>query len=239
MASSYYTKEVLKIALGQVRHVEPGHKFGTTYNMSIGATGTIWDIKDTIYPWASWNTTGTISVPAVNAGDDGKMIRIVGLDENYLPQTRDVTISSSVLTPVSGTWARVFRAYVLNIGTNVGDINVTKGGTTVLRITAGKGQTLMMVYTVPANKTLLLLKGAASIQKGADGHGEMYVRYGGESTIPFRIGHTFEVADGGSYVYDFGTPIAIPQKSDIDVRATVRTNNANITASFDFLLVNN
>lgn len=239
MASSYYTSEVLKIALGQVRHVESGHKFGTTYDMSLGVTGTIWDIKDTIYPWATWNTAGTLSVPVVNASDDGKTIRIFGLDENYLPQTRDVTISSSVLTPVSGTWSRVFRAYVLNVGTNVGDINVTKGGTTVLRITAGKGQTLMAIYTVPANKTLLLLKGSSSIQKGADAHGEMYVRYSGESTTPFRIGHAFEVADGTSYVYDFSTPIAIPQKSDIDIRATVRTNNANITASFDFLLVNN
>ena len=239
MASSYYTAEVLKIGLGQVRHVEPGHKFGTVYNMSIGTTGTVWDVKDTIYPWSVWNTAGSISVPIVNASDNGKTIRIIGLDENYIAKSADVVVSSTIPTSVPGSWSRVFRAYVLDIGTNIADINITKDATTVLRISAGKGQTLMAIYTVPAGKTLLLLKGAASIQKGADGHGEMYIRYGGQSTTPFRIGHTFEVADGGTYVYDFGTPLAVPQMTDIDVRMTVRTNNANVTAAFDFLLIDN
>jgi len=42
---------------------------------------------------------------------------------------------------------------------------------------------------------------------------------------------------GGPYRYPFQFPVAIPEKSDIDVRATVRSNNARITAAFDMLLI--
>ena len=64
----------------------------------------------------------------------------------------------------------------------------------------------------------------------------MFVRYFGQDT--FRIGHSFEVAgDGGQYFYKFAVPIRIPEKSDIDVRASVRSNNARITAAFDVILI--
>jgi len=63
----------------------------------------------------------------------------------------------------------------------------------------------------------------------------MYVRYFGEAS--FRVGHSFEVCgDGGEYMYEFGIPLRIPEKSDIDIRASVRSNNARVTAAFDMLL---
>ena len=66
----------------------------------------------------------------------------------------------------------------------------------------------------------------------------MFIRYFGESA--FRVGHSFEVSgSGGQYFYPFNVPITIPEKSDIDVEATVRSNNARITAAFDMILVQN
>ena len=63
----------------------------------------------------------------------------------------------------------------------------------------------------------------------------MFIRYFGNEA--FRVGHTFEVAgDGGPYLYEFCIPVKIPEKSDIDIRATVRSNNARVTAAFDILL---
>ena len=51
-------------------------------------------------------------------------------------------------------------------------------------------------------------------------------------------GHSFEVSGtGGQYDYTFSVPLRIPEKTDIDVRATVRSNNARITAAFDIILV--
>ena len=74
-----------------------------------------------------------------------------------------------------------------------------------------------------------------SCQAGADATGNMFVRYAGQTA--FRAGHSFEVSgNGGAYEYDFRVPIQIPSKSDIDVRARVRSNNARISAAFDVVL---
>jgi len=215
------------------------HKFGAVPAMSQNQTGTVWDVNDTNYPWSSFASAGTLSVPAVNASDNGKTIRIIGLNASYDEIQEDVTVSSAEATATSNSFIRVYRAFVTNgSATNVANINVQKGGTTVLRISANKGQTLMAVYTVPAGYTAYLLKGVATCQSGADATGDMFVRYFGESA--FRVGHSFEVSgSGGEYMYDFGIPLRIPEKSDIDVRATVRSNNARVTAAFDLLVETN
>jgi len=226
----------LGVAKGQFDDITHIHKFGAVPAMSQNQTGTIWDVNDTTYPWSAFDTAGTLSIPAVNASDNGKSIVLVGLDNDYLELTETVTVSSSAATTTTQSFKRIFRAYVTNGSvTNVGDIVVQKGGTTVATIKAGKAQTLMAVYTVPAGKTGYLLKGVATCQAGADATGDMFVRYFGQDS--FRVGHTFEVSGtGGEYLYDFGVPVKIPAKSDIDVRCSVRSNNARVTAAFDIIL---
>jgi len=94
----------------------------------------------------------------------------------------------------------------------------------------------MSVYTIPTGYTGYLMKGTATAQSGADGTGDMYVRYFGQSS--FRVGHSFEVSGaGGQYMYEFATPLPIPAKSDIDVRITTRSNNGRYTAAFDLILI--
>ena len=223
----------LGVAKGQFADISHVHKFGAVPAMSQNQTGTVWDVNDTTYPWASFSSAGTLSIPAVNGSDDGISLTIVGLDENYDPQSETVSVSSTTSTTTSNSFIRVFRAYTGS--NNVANINIQKGGTTVARVSAGKAQTLMAIYTVPAGYTAYLLKGTATVQDGADATGNMYIRYFGESS--FRVGHSFEVSGaGGQYVYDFGVAIKVPEKSDIDVRATVRSNNARVTAAFDLIL---
>lgn len=233
-AKQLFKDSPLSIAQGEVSGHSFIHKFGAVPAMSQNQTGTVWDINDTVYPWASWDTAGTVTIPAV-ATDDGLVVVISGLDANYLPQSETVTVSSSAAITTTNTWSRIFRAYCTS-GNNVGNINIQKGGVTVARITAGKGQTLMSVYTVPAGYTGYLKQGVATCQSGADATGDMYVRYFGQQS--FRIGHSFEVSGtGGQYDYVFSVPLRIPEKTDIDVRTTVRSNNARITAAFDIILV--
>ena len=226
----------LGVAKGQFDDITHIHKFGAVPAMSQNQTGTIWDVDDTAYPWSAFATAGTLSIPAVNASDNGKSIVLVGLDNDYLELSETVTVSSSTATTTTQSFKRIFRAYVTNgSATNVGDIVVQKGGTTVATIKAGKAQTLMAIYTVPAGKTGYILKGVATCQAGADATGDMFIRYFGEDS--FRVGHSFEVSGtGGEYLYDFGVPVKIPEKSDIDVRCSVRSNNARVTAAFDMIL---
>ena len=212
------------------------HRYGAVPAMSQNDSGTIWDVDDTDYPWSSFASAGTLSVPAVNASDNGKSIKIVGLDANYYPIDEIVTVSSSAATATTQSFIRVSEAYITNgSAINVANINIQKGGVTVMRITAAKGASHASIYTVPAGYTAYLMKGVATCQSGADATGDMFVRYSGETS--FRAGHSFEVSGtGGKYEYEFSIPLRIPEKSDIDVRATVRSNNARLTAAFDILL---
>lgn len=241
MGVSKYLKDwpEIDIARGIVRGASSVHKFGATPEMSQNQTGSVWDIDDTLYPWSAFDTAGVLTIPAVNVADNGHTVTVLGLDENYNEVSEEFTVSSSGTVTGTQTFKRVYRAFCTAGGvTNTGNINIQRGATTVLRITAGQGQTLMAIYTVPRGKTAYLLQGACTVEANADATGNMFVRYFGQDT--FRIGHSFEVSGaGGQYFYKFGVPIQIPQKSDIDVRATVRSNNARITAAFDILLLDN
>lgn len=239
MTSTFNWEEEFKlnVSRGKIRGASLVHKFGAVSEMSQNTTGTLWDKNDTLYPWSAFDTAGVITASIANASDDGKSVTVLGLDNDFNEVSDTFTLSSTETAAGTVSFRRVFRAFMTNGSTtNVGNVNFTKNGTDVLRITAGKGQTLMAIYTVPAGKTGYLYKGVATAQASADGTGDMFVRYWGQSG--FRIGHSFEVAGvGGQYQYEFEFPIPIPEKSDIDVRVTTRTNNGRYTAAFDLLLL--
>jgi len=237
MANSHYLEGNLglHIARGLVLNTHYEHKFGAVPAMSVATTGTVWDVNDTIYPWSAWDTAGVLTIPAVNASDNGATVTVTGLDANYEVISEDFTVSSSGTTTGTKTFKRAYRAFFTDGTSNVGDINIQRGGTTIARISAGKAQTLMAIYTVPNGYTAYLSKGTMSIEAGGDASGNMYVRYSGQSS--FRIGHSFEVGDGAQYMYDFTVPLAIPAKSDIDVRCSMRTNNSRASAAFDMILI--
>lgn len=238
MANRKYYNFDQMVSSGYISETSFIHKFGAVPAMSQNTTGTIWDVNDTVYPWSAFDTAGIVNVDRDSASDANKVVTVIGLDQDYLPATETITLTSANDNAGTITWKRVFRAFVTDGVTNVGNINIQRDSTTVARITAGSGQTLMAVYTVPAGKTGYLYQGTCSAQASADGTGNMYVRYFGQTS--FRIGHSFEVAGvGGQYSYDFSFPIPIPEKSDIDVRITTRTNNGRYTAAFDLLLVEN
>lgn len=227
----------LQVARGQVAYHSGEHKFGATPTMSINTTGSVWDIDDTLYPWSALTSASTLTVDRASASDAGKTITIIGLDANYNQISENVTLTNATGNPTTQSFIRVYRAYMYNgSATNVGDIDIKISTTIIARISAEKGQTLMSVYTVPAGYTAYLTQGVMSLKSGADATGEFFVRYGGESA--FRIAHTFEVASA-EYFYAFHVPFRVPEKSDIDVRASVRSNNARVTAAYDFYLIKN
>ena len=229
----------LNVSRGKVRGASTIHKFGATPSQSTNTTATVWDKGDTFYPWSAFDTPGVLVAAQVGAGDNGKVVTIVGLDENWDVIEEDFILSSTETVTGTKIFKRVFRGYVKSGTSNVGQLNFSRGGIQVLRIIAELGQTLMAIYTVPNGYTGYLYQGVCSAQAGADATGFMMVRY---NTIgqAFRVGHTFEVSgSGGEYFYKFAFPIEIPQHSDIDIRLTTRSNNGRYTAAFDMLLIKN
>jgi len=225
----------LQVGRGQI----PGHLFrhrqGRAPAMSQNQTGTVWDVDDTLYPWSAWDTAGTVTVSRADAGDAGKNVILAGLDADYNPVTTTITLTNATGNTSSTVFKRLDLVRMNGTSGNVGQINVLKGATTVGRILAGIGQSLKGTYTVPAGYTAYLTQGTMTVQNGADGSGFFYYRTPGER---FLIGHTFEVA-GYQYLYQFTAPFALPEKTDIDVRVTVRSNNARVTAAYDMYLIKN
>jgi hypothetical protein len=225
----------LQVARGQI----PGHRFvhrqGRVPTMSNNTTGTVWDVNDTLYPWSAWDTAGTITITRADAADANKSVIVSGLDADYNPVSTTITLTNASGNTSSTVFKRLDLVRMNGTSTNVGDITVLKGATTVGKINAGVGQSLKGTYTVPAGFTAYLTQGVMTIQNGADGSGTFYYRVPGDR---FLIGHTFEVASA-EYHYGFTCPFALPEKSDIDVRVSVRTNNALVTAAYDIILIKN
>jgi len=237
--SQFHTEPfILKVSKGKVNGHSTEHKFGAVPAMSQNQTGSIWDVNDTIYPWSAFSSASIINVATVNSSDDGKTITVVGLDANYNEQTENIVVSDSSSVNSIKTFIRVYRAFMHDTSAvNVADINIRVSTTVVARITAGQGQTLMAVYTVPTGYTAYIIKKTCTCQANADATVGIYIRPFGENA--FRVKHSFEVSgEGGQYLYD-SIPTKVTEKSDIDFIATVRTNNARLTAAFDILLVNN
>lgn len=225
----------LQVARGQI----PGHRFvprmAAVPAMSVNTTGTVWDVDDTLYPWSAWDTPGTLSLTRASASDAGKNVIIYGLDALYNEITEYVALTDPSGNTSSNTFSRVLSVRMNGNSVNVGDVTVLRGATTVAKINAGIGQSLMGVYTVPANHTAYLFQGVMTIQTGGDATGFFEYRVPGDR---FVIGHTFEVASS-EYHYGFTCPLPLPEKSDIDVRASVRTNNSRVTAAYDMILIKN
>ena len=225
----------LQVSRGQI----PGHLFrhrqGRVPAMSQNTTGTVWDVNDTTYPWSAWDTAGTVTVSRADAGDANKNVIISGLDADYKPVSTTITLTNPTGNTSSTVFKRIDLVRMNGTSANTGQIDVLKGATTVGRIVAGVGQSLKGTYTVPAGYTAYLTQGAMTIQNGADATGTFYYRLLGDR---FLIGHTFEVASS-EYHYAFTCPFALPEKTDIDVRVTVRSNNALVTAAYDMILVKN
>ena len=226
----------LNVSRGKVRGASVIHKFGAVPSMATNTTGTIWDVDDTLYPWSAFDTAGVIVAAAVDVADNGNVIRVEGLDENYETVSEDFTVSSSGTVTGTVSFKRVFRAFITtDSGSNTADINFTKGGTTVLRIKAGKGQTLMAIYTVTAGCTAYIKQIACSAQAGADATVDVKVR---NTAGIERVQASFEVVgDGGPYTNQFYYPLKVPEKTDIEFRATTRSNNGRYTATFDLIII--
>ena len=230
----------LEVQQGLIPGYQFNHKFGAAPSMA-ATTATVWDLDDTLYPWDALGSGSIVNVERNDTDDNGFIVTVQGLDENYEFAEEEITITGANQVG-SQLFTRVNRAFISDTGTtNEGNIDIeaaAAGGTTVARITAGYGQTLMAVYTIPAGKTAYLINMACTGSSDTDASGSIRKREFGSNT--FRIQHTFELQiRGGQYNYTFGAPLVFSEKTDIEIRIVNRSNNKRITSAFDVLLVDN
>ena len=225
----------LSIAQGQIDGYSVVHVTGYNPDVDTASDETVWAAGG-LYPWSVWDSTRAVTVVSTSASDQGSVV-VSGLDADFNPITEEINCAG--LTPTTGTtqFKRVNSAVYKNgAANNAGTITLTGNGNTIGLITAGIGQTLNGIYTVPAGHTAYILSGDFSVHKNQDSQVRFFVRPFGQS---FRIAHIGEVFEN-VYRYDFVAPLAMTEKSDLDVHAAlVETNNTKVCTNFTMILVRN
>ena len=223
------------IAQGQIDGYSLVHVTGYNADVDAAVDETVWGAGG-LYPWSVWSTTRVVTVVSSSASDTGSVV-VSGLDASYLPVSEEIDCNGT--TPTTGTTAfiRVNSAVYKNGATNnAGVVTITADSSTIGLIEIGIGQTLNGIYTVPAGHTAYILTGDFSVQKGEDAQVRFFIRPFGQG---FRIAHIGEVFES-TYRYDFTVPVAMPEKTDLDIHASlVETNNTRVSTNFSMILVKN
>jgi len=227
----------LQVARGQIPAHYKLHKFG--FNALVQEVEeTIWDVGGIYtYPSSAVKMTATSTD---GANDDGVQVTVQGLDANYNQLSETITLDGTGVAETNGFFLRVFRAFTEGSQEPSGTINITNASTTYARIALGENQTLMAVWTVPAGYTAYML------QNNTTCYTEQNNKFGITKLVTREPDGVFRTQDKHTVVLsqnvvDYPIPKAIPEKTDIEMRATASSSNANlqVSASFDIVYIKN
>jgi hypothetical protein len=227
----------LQVSRGLVTGHRRVFKFG--YNGDIDdSEETIWDVGGLYaYPASAVTMTATSSSGAT---DEDVEVTIQGVDASYNELSETVTLDASGTATTTGSFLRVYRAFVSSDTASAGNITIANGGTTYAYISASDQQTLMALWTVPAGYTAYLFQvdtTAFTVQNNKVATIRMLTR---ELNGVFRTQNKFDLFEG-SYHLDITCPQPIPEKTDIEFRAIADSSNADlrVAASFDIIYIEN
>jgi len=218
------------------------YKFG--YNPAISTTEeVVWD-GGNVYSYI--DTAAAAVVVSSDAADDAagtgaRKIVIEGLDENYAPQTVEVTMDGTTNVTTTETFIAINRMYVTEAGSgevNAGNITATVGGTTRSQITADRGQTLQAVYTVPAGYTAYvsqweIASGATATNKHIEAR---MVEVTDDGVRRTKCVTTISNATANMPI---GVAHKIDEKHSIEIRALTSSGTDKVSATFTLLLSKN
>lgn len=243
----------LQVSKGQVAGASTEYKFGFNPDVN-GAEESIW-AHGGDYPWAAAAFTAFISSSSTadtGAGTGAQTVTVEGLDENYAAQSVTVTMNGQTQVQIGDAsgWLRVNRVFVVTSGsggTAAGDIYVAVSGAssgvptgdTYAKVTAGDNQTQQAIYTVPAGSTFYtddVTFTAAISLANKNVTAKFVTREFGSNTFRTRLIQTLQ---SNLLRVPFDYPLAIPEKTDVECRATTDTTNVEIGASFQGVLIAN
>ena len=196
------------------------HRF--SFNASVGTSyETIWDGVAGIYTFPS--TAVIMSCVSTSASDTMGLV-ITGLDADYKEISETVTLTG--VTPVSTTksFLRINYAQIAT-GTNVGEIDISNGGTVYGHISVGNGVQQSSVFSVPAGQSLYITQidwTSGTIGSNKYGFARAYLKLFGGPTLRF-FESTFVTSQ---LKYEPPVPFKVPEKCDfaIECKSSATTN---------------
>lgn len=207
----------------------------------------IWDGGGTYTGFPASAETIDVSSSSANdtsAGTGARSLRLFGFDSNYNAIQEDVTLNGITKVTTAKQFLRMYRSYILTAGSgtvNAGDITIQHTSTTANIFSvmpSGYGQSQICAYTIPAGYTGYLRNFFASMGDNTANTAVMTIWTKNSGVVrqmrPFFISTAFQ-----NFQYIYGG-IPLNEKTDIAIRClSVQNSNANISASFDLVLVKN
>ena len=240
----------LEVAKGNIPGATAIFKFG--YNPDVNGTEeTIWN-NGGDYDWSALTAATIIYFSSTSANDDitdigARQVVVQGLNASYVEISETVDLTGQTQAVTTQEFLRVNRAYVLTAGSSGTSIGTIYGSSEV-GVAAGVptgnivvnmgllNQSQLGIYTVPAGRTLYLddLNFTAGISQATK---TATVR-----AVVRELGGVFRtryinVVQSNQLIAKFEYPLAIPEKSDIELRAVTNTTNNQIGGSFQGVLI--
>jgi hypothetical protein len=237
-ADSTYEMNVARgLVTGQYSELKNGYATGISQDTET----TIWN-QTVLYPWSSWTVAQKLYIISTSASDTGQTLRIEGLDASYNKITENVTTNGTSAVATTQNFLRLNRSYIIAGISNVGTITerLTSGsGTVVGSMAIGFSRNKGGFFTVPNGYTAYILYGDATQFRGGAGNiGGVIKMYTRTGSGPFINQFMAEVVNG-QYRNDFTIPLALPEKTDIDVRIIADGNNTQATCNWQMILIPN
>lgn len=236
---------ILDISRGLV----PGHsqinKFGRNIDVDTAAEEDIWDGGGTY----TFSTTADIThVVSSNAGDTFTFT-VVGLDTNWEEVVQDATLTGTTAVALTTPLIRVYRMFNPSASAALGNVQCGVGTTTGsflaanlrAQITLGFEQTLMAIYTIPAGKTGYATNFWGNINRtGASASVDTTVKVRNFEGV-FRALLTTGLITSATSLFqrDWNPYPKLLEKTDVKVSSISSTNNSDVSAGFDIILVDN
>ena len=240
----------LEVSKGNIPGATAIFKFG--YNPDVnGVEETIWNHGNN-YDWSALTTAAIIYFSSTSANDSiadigARQVVVQGLNASYVEITDTVDLNGQTQAATAQEFLRVNRAYVLTAGssgTSIGTIYGSSEAGVAAGVPTGNvvvnmgllNQSQLGIYTVPAGRTFYLddLNFTAGISQASK---TATVR-----AVVRELGGVFRtryinVVQSNQLIAKFEYPLAIPEKSDIELRVVTNSTGNQIGGSFQGVLI--
>lgn len=165
-----------------------------------------------------------------------RTLTITGLNGGYAEISETLTLNGTTAQTTTNSYLRVNAVEVATAGTNnsnIGNITVKSNGTTLSKVLAGNNKAFQGVYTVPSGKTIFVTDLNSNVT-GAPVRAELQVKpVDGVFSTKYTL--TPDTDGGASVSSVLLSPIAIPPRSDIQLKGTATSNNGNVFYGVRFI----
>lgn len=251
---------LLEVSRGNVPGFFPVNKFGNNIEIDSGVTADVWDgghTGDVSLLWVAPTQARTHTIASTSASDtDGgagaRRLELFGLADWDTAEISEEIVMNTGSPPVTtNSYVIIHRMKVLTkgaTGVNVGTITATATGdaTVTAKIRPNQGQTQMAIYGIPSIQSAFMgrLYGNVNKSGGAAGLIDCTLRVNPEpqnELTNFLVKQTFGLQTVGTsaLTINYYVPKIIAGPAIIKIQALSGTDNMDLSAGFDMVVVNN